>query len=301
MRGELLSRSSFIVGTFLVALLLAGNFFTRASAQEDEERRLWDSGFLKKRQAAKTGTPARRRTAYRRATPRPPESDDKTPGEMLGITIWRLRPSSSSDTSDARLLLQEEDKEKTTAVEFTPERVEGDTSFAAGDRVRLSIESSRTGYLYVIDRELYADGTVSEPYLIYPTLRNRGGNNAVAAGKVIELPENSAFKLTPMRADYRGERLTLLVTAEPIGEITVTPRHQKLDAALVERWEKQWGAVTERFEMIDGAGKAYTRVEKEAGAGRVLTQDDDLPQTLFRVSAGPGAPVLVTLPLKIGK
>jgi hypothetical protein len=220
---------------------------------------------------------------------------------MLGITIWRLRPSTTADNSESRLLLQEEDKEKTGTIEFTPERVEGDTAFAPGDRVRLSIESSRTGYLYVIDRELYADGTASEPYLIYPTLRNRGGNNAVAAGKVIELPENSAFRLTPMRADYRGERLTLLVTSEPISEITITPRHQKLDSALVERWEKQWGAVTERFEMIDGAGKAYTRVEREAGAGRVLTQDDDLPQTLFRVNASPGAPVLVTLPLRIGK
>ena len=318
------------VGLLAVIVFVVANLSSiRVAAQDDDERRLWDSEFLKKRQPAKNSNGPRKPAAYRRATPKlvaaatsgasgasgapgapaapaapgapAAPAEDKTPGEFIGITVWRLRPAASSDNQDSRLLLQEEDKEKSGNIEWLPERVEADTPFAPGDRVRLSIESPRTGYLYVIDREEYNDGTLSEPYLIYPTLRNRGGNNSVSAGKVIELPENSAFKLTPMRADYRGERLTLLVTSEPIGEITVAPRYQKLDNSLVEQWEKKWSATAERFEMVGGAGKPYTRTEKEAGAGRLLTQEDDLPQTLFRVVASPGAALLISVPLKINK
>ena len=54
--------------------------------------------------------------------------------------------------------------------------------------------------------------------------------------------------------------------------------------------------------MVGGAGRTYTRAEKEAGAeGRLLTQDDELPQTLFRVVAKPGSPLLVAVPLQIAK
>lgn len=294
----------------LVACVAAAVASPRSHAQDDE-RRLWDSEFLKKRQAAPT-TPATSRTSppaapatprtppvYKRATPAT-SSNDKSPAEMLGVTIWRLRPSSASDGQDSRLLLQEDDKSSNT--EWTPQRVEAATTFAAGEPVRLSIESPRTGFLYVIDREEYDDGSTSDPYLIFPTLRMRAGNNAVSAGRVIEMPERSAFRLKPMRPDYKGELLTLLVTAEPLTELSAGPTIRKLDRALVEAWERQWSATIERFEMVDGAGKTYTRAEKEAGAeGRLLTQEDELPQTLFRVVARPGSPLMVAVPLRIAR
>jgi hypothetical protein len=110
---------------------------------------------------------------------------------MLGVTVWRLRPASAADGKDSRLLLQDEDKDADK--EWTPERVEAETAFVSGDRVRLSIESSRPGYLYVIDRELYDDGTASEPYLIFPTRRLHGGNNTVAAGKSSSFQSRAPF------------------------------------------------------------------------------------------------------------
>ena len=292
-------RPGWIATAGIISLLVFLQIATPALRIQDDERRLWDTEFLKKRQPAKTAV-AKRTASYRRATPKSSSTDDKTPGEMLGVTIWRLRLPSAKDNKDSRLLLQEESKDENT--EWTPERVEADTSFATGERVRLSIESPRTGYLYVIDREQYADGTTSEAYLIFPTLRLRGGNNSVSAGKVIELPENSAFRLKPMRPDYKGELLTLLVTTEPLSGIAAGPTIQKLDGKLVEQWEHEWAATTERFEMVGGAGKTYTKTEKEAGAeGRLLTQEDELPQTLFRVVAKPGNPLLVVVPLKISQ
>ncbi|MEN3332004.1 MAG: hypothetical protein V7641_1369 [Blastocatellia bacterium] len=297
-QGERLRR---LLVAIMATMLICGGIARLGSAQDSDERRLWDTEFLKKRQPAKTSSTARKPPAYRRTTAKPAAAaDDKVAGEMLGVTVWRLRPSDAADHKDSRLLLQDEDKDDNK--EWTPERVEAETAFATGERVRLSIESSRAGYLYVIDREQYNDGTTSEPYLIFPTLRIRNGNNAVAAGKVIELPEKTAFRLTPMRPDYKGELLTLIVATEPLAEIVIGPRIQKLEGRQVEQWERQWAAAIERFEMVGGAGKTYTRTEKEAGTeGRLLTQEDELPQTLYRIVPKPGMPLLVAVPLRIGK
>ncbi|MGH9767352.1 MAG: hypothetical protein ACREAB_07955, partial [Blastocatellia bacterium] len=308
----------------IVLLIAAANLCLIGAApvraQDEDARRLWDGAFLKKRAEAKTpsaNSSARKTTGYRRATPKkpaaqipapqPPASqtsasqnppslnnpDEKADGEMIGLTIWRLRASRAADSEDTRLLLEDESKKE---IEWTPERVEADTVFAAGDRVRLGIESPRNGYLYVIDREQYADGTVSDPYLIFPTLRNRDGANSVAAGKLIELPERSAFRLKPMRPDYTGEVLTVLVTPEPLKDVKPGSGATKLDSEMVARLESQWAGAVERFELVGGAGKPYTKAEKEAGqdGARILTQDDAMPQTLYHVSVKPGAPLLVT-------
>jgi hypothetical protein len=271
-------------------------------AQEDT-RRLWDSAFLSKRAPSASKPRPRKEPAYRVATPPPPAAaGPAVAGELVGITVWRLRPSKTSDSGDSRLLVQETENQRTQTVEWTPERVEAETVFAAGDRVRLSIESPRAGYLYVVDRELYADGTSSDPYLIFPTRRMRDGDNSVRAGKVIELPQNSAFKLTPMRADYRGERLTILVTSEPLAQVTVPADAERLDPSLVAQWETQWAAAAERLELVGGAGQASTGSERDAAAqGRLLTQGDELPQTLYRVLAAPGSPVVISVPLAIAK
>jgi len=279
-----------------------------APAAQEDTRRLWDSEFLSKRAPARSKPRPRKDPAYRVATPPPPAAAATAPaaaaapGELVGVTVWRLRRSQASDSGDSRLLVQETENQRTESVEWTPERVEADTPFAAGDRVRLSIESPRAGYLYVVDRELYADGSTSDPYLIFPTRRMRDGDNSLRAGKVIELPDRSAFKLTPLRPDYQGERLTILVTSEPLPQVTVPANAERLDPALVAQWETQWAAAAERLELVGGAGRAYTGVERDAAAqGRLLTQDDELPQTLYRVIAAPGSPVLISVPLRIAR
>jgi hypothetical protein len=306
----------------MAAVALSSVCAPAVRAQEEDERRLWDGAFLKKRAEAKTPSseaPVRKTTSYRRVTPKKPAAQNSPSanqplphaaapiqggpapdGEVIGVTIWRLRASRASDNKDARLLLEDDSNKE---VEWTPERVEVGTLFAADDRVKLGIESPRNGYLYVIDREQYADGTASDPYLIFPTLRNRAGDNSVAAGKLVEFPERSSFRLKPMRPDYAGEVLTVLVSAEPLNEVKPGSGATKLDPAMVARWEAQWTGEVERFELVGGAGKPYTKAEKDAGqeGARILTQEDAMPQTLYHVVGKPGAPLLVTIPLRIGK
>ena len=76
----------------------------------------------------------------------------------------------------------------------------------------------------------------------------------------------------------------------------------KLTKAQFAEWERQWSAPSERLDQDSSVGTAYTDAEKQAGAGgsAQLTQEDPMPQTIFRVAAGAGKPVLVTVPLKLG-
>jgi hypothetical protein len=219
---------------------------------------------------------------------------------LLGVTIWRLRPAAASDDTQARLLDYEAEGEAV----LIGERVNSDTKFKEGQKVRLSIESPRSGYLYVIDREQYADGTFSDPYLIFPALKIRGGDNAVSAGRVIEIPNQDDrpfyFKMKRSRSDQVGEVLTLLVTSKPIPNVQLGNKAVKLTNEQFAQWQQKWQAVAKRVELANHAGKTYTKAEKTAGANTtaVLRRNDPPPQTIYRISAKPGDPLLVNITLQ---
>src|SRR5258708_17993579 len=103
---------------------------------------------------------------------------------------------------------------------------------AEGDRIRISVEAARTGFLSFVDKEQYADGSKGEPYLIFPTTRTRGGDNSVKAGRVIEIPAQDDgppyFTLKRTRADQVGESVTVLVSPTPIHALTITDKAQRL-------------------------------------------------------------------------
>lgn len=59
-------------------------------------------------------------------------------------------------------------------------------------------------------------------------------------------------------------------------------------------------AYSTAFEMEGGAGQTMTDEEQaaETDGSKLLTQDDPVPQTIYRAAVKPGTPVLVTVPLK---
>ncbi len=300
--GIVILSTRLLIGAILFGLV----GFTVIVAQEAEpSRRFWPPNF---RPLAATPKAKPKPAKYRRATPVLPKNAIATAsGEaVLGVTIWRLRPANKTD--EARLLLTKHGKKS----EYTPERVEASTAFSEGQMVRLSIEVPRTGYLYVINREQYADNTTSDPYLIFPLNPNSAANK-VTAGRVVELPpqndDQSVFELHSFRPDGKppqvAELLTFLIIPTPLTGLphaTGDDTPIKLPDALVEDWEKRWSAQVEQLELENGAGQAYTRAEQRAGnAKQRLTQADPLPQTVFRVSAKPGSPFVVKMPLKIAK
>lgn len=193
---------------------------------------------------------------------------------------------------------------------WTPERIEADTPLNVGERVRISVESPRVGYLYVVDREQYADGSLGDAYLIFPTLRTRGGDNQVRPGKLIDIPAQednpSYFTLvpSPSRSDQVAEVLNIIVTPQPLEDLRITDKPLKLSKSDVAKWERSWSNEVERFEMVGGAGTPWSKVEMEAGStasARLLTQEEPAPQTIYRVSSKNKTAVLVTVPLRYGK
>jgi hypothetical protein len=222
------------------------------------------------------------------------------PSEEIGVTVWRLRPAQSMDTG-ARVVVLDGLRQ----TEMTPERIEADTPLNPGDRVRLTIESPRPGFLYIIDREQYADGSFGEPMLIFPTKNTRGGDNRVAPGRLIDIPaqedQYSYFTAQPTgdRRDQIAEVLTIILLAQPL-PIQIGTQPLKMTSTQVAGWEKIWGGTAERLELVDGAGRTWTKEEKNAGAanGRQLTQGGPPPQTVYRVARKAGGPLLVTVPLR---
>ncbi len=263
--------------------------------EDDETRNLWDTEFRRKRPAGKPSTRRKQQVRYR------PVGAPVTFGStdaVVGVTIWRMRPSTTTDDQEVRQLVYEEG-------EWTPERINSDTPLLEGQRVQITIESPRAGYLYVFDRELYADKSLGEPYLIFPMLSINGGDNKVMAGRVVEVPSSEDkppyYTLKRSRPDHEGEVLTVLVTDKPLAELTIGRRALKVSREQLETYEKKWGASLQKLELVGGADTPMTRAERAAGRRKaLLTQADSLPQTIYRIRSKPGAPLLLTVPLRIG-
>ena len=270
---------------------------TYAQPPQDATRDIWDTAFIKKRPAARKPTNPSRPVRYRVVGKSLPRDTTPSGSAIVGVTVWRLRPSRKADDAEVRQLIHQQG-------EWTPERIAGGTPLSEGSKVQLTIESPRTGYLYVFDREMYADNTYGEPYLIFPTLGLNGGDNKVDAGRVIEIPSSEDnppyYTLKRGRDDHTGEALTVIVASKPLPNIMIGRGALKISAEQFEQYEKEWGAMTQQLELDNGAGTAISKAEKAAAAGkRELTQDDLPPQTIYRVQAKPGQPLLLTIPLSI--
>lgn len=221
------------------------------------------------------------------------------PASQLGITIWRLRPAAAND-SGARVLVRDKDK----LSEWIPERVEADTTFREGDHVRLSIESPRAGYLYVVDRDLFADNTTGGAMLIYPWSEAGGINNQMRPGRLVDIPaqedDPSYFTARPSRPDQVGEILTIILTTTPL-DLPISDKALQISNVQMLKWERMWGAKSDRFELEGGAGETWTQQEQQAAArkgSRQLTRDDPAPQTIYRVSAADNKAFLVNVRLR---
>jgi hypothetical protein len=271
--------------------------------QEDEDARgFWYDGFQRKRPSTVLRKPSR----YRRLTPRPtpapsapvagPVKQEKTEDVIIGVTTWRLRQPATSSTERG-------DK----PVVPTIERVESNTILSVSDQIFLTIEVPRTSYLYVINREQYSNGQFGEPSLIFPILRARNGDNKVEAGLLVRIPDERDsipyFTLTSTTPELVAEDIAVLVTTQPLPNLQIGRKALTLPKELFAQWQTNWRAEAELFELDGEQNKQFTKAEQEAsGDGeRKLTQEDPLPQILYRVVAKPGSSIMINLPLRYSR
>ena len=264
---------------FLLLILLAASvsYVSKAQTQDEQTRKLWDTAFITPAASKQNASRRRRSGAYRVATPNVP-TDNVAPDTVVGVTIWRLRPANRADSGER--LIVHDDKSTT---EWLPERISANTRLVQGDKLRISVEAVRGGFLYVINREQYADGTLGEPYLIFPTTRTAGGDNEVGAGKLVEIPGQEDappfFTMRKSRPDHVAEVVSVLVTPTPLEGVQITDKPQKLTETQVAEWEKTWGSSVGRLDMTT-VGQTWTRDEKEART-RALTASAPAPQLVF--------------------
>ncbi len=261
----------------LILLIASAEFISTAQTVDERTRKLWDTAFITPAATKQSASRRRRSGAYRVATPNVP-TDNVAPDTVVGVTIWRLRPASRSDSGER--LIVHDDKSST---EWLPERISANTRLGQGDKLRISVEAVRGGFLYVINREQYADGTLGEPYLIFPTTRTTGGDNEVGAGKLVEIPGQEDappfFTMRKSRTDHVAEVVSVLVTPKPLDGVQITDKPLKLTETQVAEWEKTWGTSVGRLDMTT-VGQTWTKDEKESRT-RALTPSAPAPQLIF--------------------
>lgn len=275
----------------LVAMVLVATVM--AQTPDDATRKLWDTAFTASSKNKKTAH--KRRSGYRIATPNVPV-DNVVPDTVVGVTLWRLRPASRNDSGE-RLIVHDNN----ASSEWVPERIGANTKLVQGDRLRISVEAVRSGFVYVINREQYADGSLGEPYLIFPTTRTGAGDNEVAMGRLLDIPfqDDSPpfFTMRKSRVDHVAEVLSVIVAPTRLEGVTITDKALKLTDDQVASWEKAWGSSVGRMEMA-AVGQAWTKEERDSNT-RALTASAPAPQLLFyRPSVKPGEPMLVKLRLQ---
>lgn len=220
--------------------------------------------------------------------------------EEVGVTFWRLRPLKNTD-GDGVPTLPVINKKTGTRENWTAARVNSKTKFNKGDLVRLTVESPRDGFLYIVNREYYTNGKTSDADLIFPTLRTRGGKNEVSAGVLIEIPAASDtppyFTINPKRSDYAGEELLIIISPTPIKlPFEIERNAQTITDEQIEKWLAEWENFVDVYDGEGGEGDVYTTAEAEAALAvrsRKLTQEEPVPQTMYRVHARGEKPTLL--------
>ncbi len=237
--------------------------------------------------------------------------------EELGVTFWRLRPPLATDKGP-KVVVKTDDNRREW---WTPTRVGADTQFRKGDRVRLTFEAKRRGYLYVMNAEMYANGALGKLYLIFPAPANQDGKgrllaaqfNQVGAGLLVDIPDQAEdypyFKIEPRGANYTGELLLLIISPTPLEGLRLGPDQEVVNVDFVARLEATLGGEISLYVKEGSEQETLTAAEQQAQCGaksrqlvretsssqnsalspcgakkRQLTREDPLPQNIYRVA-----------------
>lgn len=207
----------------------------------------------------------------------------------MGVTIWRLSPNECPIQNCPLPKAAANSK----GLVDTATRVEENVPLNNGERVRLGIESlSHSGYIYIIDREQFADGSLGEGYLIFPTGKIDQGKNWARPGLQIHLPRAGGCFCVKSRDPQKvlvADILTVIISPTPIlspGEIgaDAIPMPAKMSAYL-SRADKER---VFRGMLRGGAGLTQSIAEQKAGTKGlfdtepVLTRSDLPPQSLYQ-------------------
>ena len=236
---------------------------------------------------------------------------------LAGLTIWKLRPAREGEDG---FFFEVKDDGGLIKL-FLAERVDIDSGFSEGDRVRFGIESQLAGYLYIFDRETYSDGTLGQPRLLFPESELQ--DNSIVPGMLVDVPDQRAsinrFKFEVTKTNYTGELITVVISPTRLPPIKTDVRGHLLDIEpLLDIEYKSSARFYSRSDMED---KLYSKAESEAACGsktrelvpdaartktrpcgtmtRELTPDGPAPQAIYEVTHPKGRPFALLFRLAV--
>ena len=238
----------------------------------------------------------------------------------IGVTMWRGREPVANETGYYLTLTDDNGKKK----QLLAERVGIDTVFKPQDLLRFAVESSESGYLYVIGRETYSDDTFGPPYAIFPQLPS--DNNMVGPGILFDFPDQRDdppfLLIDPKKPKYSGELMTIIVSRKPLNIMKVDSDNHLRDSD--DLTDLEFGADVEVYSRTDNDDKIYSDVESKSACGSKareetkrelvlkktagrpcgttsgqLYNDDPHPQTMYHVKVTPGQPAVAFIKLTV--
>jgi hypothetical protein len=227
----------------------------------------------------------------------------------MGVTIWRLSPIQCPIQNCP---LPKESGNGSKGLVDTATRVEDNVPLNNGERVRLGLESlSHSGYVYIIDREQFTDGSLGEGFLIFPTLKIDNGKNWALPGLQIHLPRADGCFCVKSRNSQKvlaADVLTVILSPTPLLAANETgadaiPVPARLVSFLIRADKEK----TFRALLRGGGGLAQTAQEQSAGAKGlfdsepVLTRNDLPPQAFYQSMVPIGKVAVFNFSLRYGE
>lgn len=223
----------------------------------------------------------------------------------IGLTIWRFGPSQCAIPNCPPPTGATKGLFDTSA----GTRVDDSVALGTGERVRLGLESlSHDGFIYVIDREQFANGTFGDPYLIFPTKSINNGKNYARPGLQIQLPRAEGCFCVKSRDPQRvliADNLIVIISPQPL----LTPenigvKEIPLPVQLTSYVDRANRERSQRATLKDGAGLSQSTTELMAGTKGlfdtepVLTQSDLPPQNVYQNLVPQGYPAVFSVYLR---
>jgi len=184
-------------------------------------------------------------------------------------------------------------------------RVEPTHEFRTGDRIRLALEPSVDGYLYIFDSE-----NGGSPKMIYPDPRLDGGDNWIEAHVPVEIPSSEEteerLRWFEFYGQPGGDRIYVVVTRDPL---PIVPTGEQLVALCASGKDKcPWQPPADIWANIDSATKAEVKVATTQNFGEAQTEHERVamtrglgldqsvpPPSVIRMNVSSREPVLVTV------
>lgn len=214
---------------------------------------------------------------------------------MVGITIWKFRPTAPSDPPGPRIREIVHGESTPGRVYLTPVRVQVDSQFRSEDKIVLGISSTRRGYLYVWSREKYSNGTIGPARLVFPVSTVLNGDNRIRAGQTVRLPaatdDPPVFTLR-RKPNQVVEEVIVLVTPSALSGVA---EGSEISAAEISNWVKQWGSTVTEVNVREQTPMTHLEMAAMSGDSSQRVR----PQRFLGFQANNDSNLLVAFPLAI--